>query len=162
MSIGAMGQRLATDPRQSATGALISAHVPQLPYAHWGVRGGMSGDQRRRVMAIGPRERAPLARNQYGSIHGSQGNGVPEKRLLAAVLMNALVEYERVMQRPARPNDPCLDELRAWFFGRDVDWPFAFENLCSQLDLDPDCIRGRLGLVRRGATLGEVPVRRAR
>ncbi len=65
----------------------------------------------------------------------------PEKRLLAAVLMEALQEFEHVVHMP---NDPRRQELWAWFFGRDAAWPFSFENLCDQLDLNPSCIRTRI------------------
>ena len=83
---------------------------------------------------------------QFGLIYGRAAQS-PEKRLLAAVLMDALLQFEKVRRPRGRREVQALDELRAWFYGADEDWPFSFENVCAHLNLEPDAIRARLARV---------------
>ena len=71
---------------------------------------------------------------------------VPERRLAAAVLEQALADLERETRRlvvvrrrgrPAYPREPA----RAWFRAIDEQWPFSFENVCAALGLDAGSIR---------------------
>ncbi len=77
----------------------------------------------------------------------------PEKRLLIAVLWNAILEYQEFLCSNHSSGSAEAQKLRKWFFEHDETWPFSFENVCTQLDLDPGSIRSRL------ETLGnETPV----
>jgi hypothetical protein len=69
---------------------------------------------------------------------------VPEKRLMFAVLEEALVDYAKLggSTRPSARH--ALAELEAWFVGRGDRWPFSFERICDALDIDPDYLRGGL------------------
>ena len=73
----------------------------------------------------------------------------PEGRLLVAVLRNALLEFQDLVQSRRGEHDAQLAELWQWFFEPDDSWPFSFENVCEQLDLDPSCIRERLRALAR-------------
>jgi hypothetical protein len=73
-----------------------------------------------------------------------RGRRSPEKRLLTAVLWNALLEFQDRVQAGAADDDLQFRELWNWFFDHDERWPFSFENLCGQLDLDAGCIRAKL------------------
>lgn len=68
----------------------------------------------------------------------------PEKRLMYAVLEDAINVY--------RGRDAAAAaEAAAWFHGADVApcvSPFAFENVCATLDLDPEWLRS--GIFRNG------------
>jgi hypothetical protein len=78
----------------------------------------------------------------------------PEKRLLIAVLWNAILEYQDFLCSGRRADNVEAQKLRKWFFEHDEIWPFSFENVCAQLDLDPNCIRTRLATLRNGTVVG--------
>jgi len=78
--------------------------------------------------------------------------GSPEKRLMAAVLMQALDDLRLV--RAARPGGDrgrnghrrpsSLADVEAWFADRDGRFAFSFENICVGLGVDADAIRDAL------------------
>jgi len=74
----------------------------------------------------------------------SGAHDLPEKRLFIAVLMNAVSDFQDAVRSPERYDEWTFQEIRAWFFKSDRHWLFSFENLCEQLDLDANCIRGQL------------------
>jgi len=86
--------------------------------------------------------------------HFSRRTRSPEKRLLMAVLMDAIAEFQEVVGSNASEDEPRLRKLTAWFTARRDSWPCSFENLCDLLDLDAGCIRARLA-----ALVHERPVR---
>jgi hypothetical protein len=59
----------------------------------------------------------------------------PEKRLMLAVLEDAVGLYTRVPQAP---------ETEAWVQADDRSWPYSFVNLCDALGLDRTAVRGAL------------------
>jgi len=71
----------------------------------------------------------------------------PEKRLLRAVLLDAIEELKAVTQSARTGNETRHRRLMAWFSARDAEWPFSFENVCEQLALNPDCVRSRLRIL---------------
>ncbi len=83
----------------------------------------------------------------------------PEKRLLMAVLLDAIEEFKAVTQSASVGNEARHRRLMAWFAARDVEWPFSFENVCEELHLNPDCVRSRLRLL---AQQPSIRTRRAR
>ena len=75
----------------------------------------------------------------------------PEKRLMAAVLMQALDDLRlarEVRGDPRRRNghrsESCLADVEAWFADCSGPGPFSFENICAGLALDADAIRDAL------------------
>jgi hypothetical protein len=60
----------------------------------------------------------------------------PEKRLMLAVLEDAVLVYLRGLQ--------LVPETAAWFDADDFDWPYSFANLCDALGLDRDAVRAAL------------------
>lgn len=85
-----------------------------------------------------------------------------ERRLMLAVLEDAVIVY----QRYALARDPEKQQERKeagdWIDSVDVTWPFSFENICNVLGIDPEYIRSGLRAtdVRRRA--GTFPQRAAR
>jgi hypothetical protein len=69
---------------------------------------------------------------------------MPERRLSAAVLMNAFLDLKGMASAPERADEFARTQLLAWFASRDSTWPFSFESVCEQLDLNPERIRSRL------------------
>lgn len=70
----------------------------------------------------------------------------PEKRLMLAVLEDAVGAFQKYVWATNRRGRRFFNEAEAWFEVRDADWPFAFENVCEALGLEPSFIR--LGLRR--------------
>jgi hypothetical protein len=67
-----------------------------------------------------------------------------ERRLMLAVLGDAVDCY----RRGRRARDPAtrllFDETRAWLESTDRRATFSFESICDVLDIDADCLRRRL------------------
>jgi hypothetical protein len=87
-----------------------------------------------------------LLASQYAALHESRERS-PERRLVLAVLKSALDDYVDALC--SRRRDEVF-ELADWFFEGDDSWPFSFENLCAQLDLNPECIRASLAALENG------------
>jgi hypothetical protein len=66
----------------------------------------------------------------------------PEARLMAAVLEDAIREYQLLVLRGARRM--ALAELRAWFASDAQDHPFSFTAICDALDIDAHWLRAGL------------------
>jgi hypothetical protein len=75
------------------------------------------------------------------------GIGDPEKRLMAAVLKDAIQMYQALAGRPMPGLRMHLRQLEDWFASEDVVYPFAFRRICEALSLDPGWVRD--GLTRR-------------
>lgn len=65
----------------------------------------------------------------------------PERRLMAAVLEDAVHVY-RVHAAAASARQRCLfEEAEAWIESEDRSWIFSFESICDHLGIDPDYLR---------------------
>jgi transposase-like protein len=64
----------------------------------------------------------------------------PEKRLMLAVLEDAVAVYLREAHRPGR-GSPDFVAACAWLQSRDGTWPFSFVAICRALGLEPSAIR---------------------
>jgi hypothetical protein len=71
----------------------------------------------------------------------------PEKRLMLAVLENALLP---LLRNPARRHGqmverrPLTAEVKAWIASEAREWPFSFVNICDVLGLDEGALRTAL------------------
>jgi hypothetical protein len=65
----------------------------------------------------------------------------PELRLMAAVLEDAIRSFCRNAGSRGLRGQRLFRETAAWFASDDVSWPFAFENVCDALALEPEWIR---------------------
>ncbi len=96
---------------------------------------------------------------QYFDGLALRASDVPEKRLLFAVLLDAVIQLRR-------RNTARSAEAERWIRGEDddTDTPFSFVNLCETLGIDPSYLaRGLLawGREHRDVPAG-VPVRQLR
>lgn len=81
----------------------------------------------------------------------------PEKRLMFAVLLDAVIQLQR-------RSSPAATEAEIWIRGEDGSGaPFSFHNVCEALGLDPEYLARGL-LAWRGAVTPapRVPVRQLR
>lgn len=65
----------------------------------------------------------------------------PERRLLFAVLSDAIVRFRRLvdLRHPAGRHD--LLEAERWLRSEDRSWPCSFVNVCEALDIAPEPLR---------------------
>jgi hypothetical protein len=81
----------------------------------------------------------------------------PEKRLMLAVLEDAVGTFQKCVTAPGRRGQRLFAEAEEWFASDATDWPFGFQNVCQALGLEPSYIRA--GLWRwRDAQRGPTPV----
>lgn len=64
-----------------------------------------------------------------------------ERRLLLAVLEEAVHTYCKYCQVRTRREKQLFGEVQEWIWSRDTHWLYAFESICSYLGFDPDSIR---------------------
>jgi hypothetical protein len=97
----------------------------------------------------------PVMPTQWYADAGRAAAMQPEKRLMFAVLSDAV---EIVMTGRATTNvrrRMLFHETLAWIRSDDREWPFSFVNLCDALGFDPG--RLRAGLTRFGDELPQLP-----
>ncbi|HEX7407068.1 MAG TPA: hypothetical protein VF515_05385 [Candidatus Binatia bacterium] len=82
-----------------------------------------------------------LLPSQYFGIMKRKGAHEPERRLVVAVLEDAV----ECFQKHARARDPKARQLfldaEEWICSEDRTWPFSFENVCDLLQINPEYLR---------------------
>ena len=78
-----------------------------------------------------------------GSVDAALDCPEPEKRLMLAVLRDAVACLENVDAKPTSNSDSC-HAARDWIMAKERGHLFCFENICEALDWNPDQIRDRL------------------
>jgi hypothetical protein len=68
----------------------------------------------------------------------------PEKRLMAAVLEDAVAIHRRCAGYRRGRSRRLFVEVQAWLNARDDRGPYAFTTVCEVLGLDAGCIRSAL------------------
>ncbi len=80
----------------------------------------------------------------------------PEKRLMLAVLEDAVGTFQKYVTTSTRRGQRLFTEAEEWFASEAMDSPFGFENVCQALGLEASFLRG--GLWRwRDAQRGPLP-----
>ena len=68
----------------------------------------------------------------------------PEKRLMWAVLEDAIDSYQGYFTaRRPKPSE-AVNEAEEWIFTKDDRWFFSFDNICDMLGFDPEYLRAGL------------------
>ena len=65
----------------------------------------------------------------------------PEKRLMLAVLEDAVGTFQKYVTSASRRGQRLFTEAEEWFTEPATEWPFGFENVCQALNLEPAYIR---------------------
>ncbi len=68
----------------------------------------------------------------------------PEKRLMLAVMEDAVGTFQKYVWARDRAGQRLLAEVEEWFESNDLEWPYSFVNSCNALSLDVDFMRGGL------------------
>jgi hypothetical protein len=101
----------------------------------------------------------------WGVVHGRRATregaraGAPERRLMLAVLMDA-VHRCRCRRSNVREGGPGWRVEDAWLRSEDRTWPFSFASICDYLGLDSTYLRHRL--LRRTHEPSAVPAHQER
>jgi hypothetical protein len=88
-----------------------------------------------------PLEPDTLVPSQYFDKVGSDAAFQPEKRLMLAVLEEAIATFQRHVLSDNSRSQRLVEEVEQWADGADADWPFSFENICDALDIEPEFLR---------------------
>lgn len=91
-----------------------------------------------------------------------------EKRLMLAVLEEAVGTYQKYVSSRDRNGARLFEEADEWFHSDEIEWPFSFVNICHTLGLEVDYFRSGLGkwrskqeaTVRAGGRVIRFPFRR--
>lgn len=73
---------------------------------------------------------------------------LPEKRLMLAVLEDAVAVYQKGTCATSPLGRRDFLEAQSWIESDDVQWPYSFRNICDALGLDGDAVRRGLRLWR--------------
>jgi len=79
---------------------------------------------------------------------GGDGPAPGERRLMRAVLKDALAVLFKYEATQDRRGQRLLAEAQHWLESDDADWPFSFVNVCDALGLEPSCVRERVARCR--------------
>lgn len=93
-----------------------------------------------------------LLPNQYFAAF-RRGRAVEgERRLMLAVLEDAVDSYRKYAIARDPREQACFLEAREWFLSSDRSWLFAFENICDVLEMNAEYLRSGLDKWRRART----------
>ena len=68
----------------------------------------------------------------------------PEKRLMLAVLEDAVGTFQKYVLARDRRGQALFTETEEWVHSEEVDWPCSFLNVCNGLNLEPAYLRAGL------------------
>ena len=90
-----------------------------------------------------------LLPNQYFAAF-RRGRAVEgERRLMLAVLEDAVDSYRKYALARDPREQACFLEAKEWFLSGDRSWLFAFENICDVLEMNAEYLRCGLDRWRR-------------
>jgi hypothetical protein len=81
------------------------------------------------------------------------------RRLMVAVLEDAIFAYLKNLGTTHRVQRQIFEEAAAWIEDRDATWTFSFEAVCAALDLEADYLRRGLHARRDQALRAQVAAR---
>jgi hypothetical protein len=82
----------------------------------------------------------PVLRFEYYAIR-TQNVLDGERALMFAVLVDALDTFVKTRNAKGHRKRAEFNEVDSWIRSRATNSPFAFENICDSLSLNPDAIR---------------------
>ena len=109
-----------------------------------------------------------LLPSQFYVRSGLDSSLQPEKRLMLAVMEDAVGTFQKYACAVDRNAQRLFAEVEDWIASDSIDWPYSFVNLCHSLGLDVDFMRDglrrwkqeQLGAYAQGAKVVRFPFRR--
>jgi hypothetical protein len=89
----------------------------------------------------------------FDSIRGDSAD-VPLKRLMMAVLQDAIRCFQSNPRNRSRFKELCFREVTEWIFHTPGDGPFSFVSVCDVLGIFPEYLRMGLAEWERGHAAG--------
>ncbi len=96
-----------------------------------------------------------LLRDSFGVRSGAMVSR--EKRLMLAVLENALDSYQKYVLARDGQGRQMYEEAVEWLESTNTDWLFSYRNICETLDINADYLRRGLEGWRLRATTVTAP-----
>ncbi len=109
-------------------------------------KGWLSVDYRIHDPIISILEPDALSSQQFFDRWRGAGRLEPERRLMLAVLQEAVDGFQENVFRHGRKQEELFKDAEDWFFDDNHEWPFSFINICDACGFDPQYFRG--GLLR--------------
>ena len=85
-----------------------------------------------------------LVPSQFFDKRHAEGSAQPEKRLMLAVMEDAISTFQKSVPEANRRQRRLLRETEEWIRSTDASWPFSFENICAALDIEANYLRNGL------------------
>ena len=85
-----------------------------------------------------------LCVDEYLQVYQGRATETPERRLVAAILRDAIDCYLHDCLKRNRHRKRSFREAEEWFFKADDYDVFSLENVCSILNIDPSYVRRTL------------------
>ena len=86
-----------------------------------------------------------LASDQFNAILKTGRMPDPERRLMVAILEDAVSCLSKDPRRCPRQQRKSFDEAHSWINANDTEgWVFSFTNVCETLGIEPSYLRGGL------------------
>jgi hypothetical protein len=82
-----------------------------------------------------------LISQQYLKIYRQTKPAEAEKRLMLAVLVDAVQTYQKFASSRSAPGKALFREAEAWFRREEPDCVFSFSSICEVLGLNPPFLR---------------------
>jgi hypothetical protein len=82
-----------------------------------------------------------LLPSQFSDRRTLEPSAYPEKRLMLAVLEDAVATFQRYVDAKDRRGQRLFREAEEWILSGESDWPFAFENICNALEMEAEYVR---------------------
>ena len=89
-------------------------------------------------------EHYPLLPSQYAELTRTPSGSEPERRLLLAVLTDAIVTFQAHAASTQRARRRLFDDAARWLFSDDRAWPCSYVNVCEALGIEPSGLRRAL------------------
>ena len=90
-----------------------------------------------------------LATQQYRDQWQGSGCLQSEKKLMFAVLLDAIECFQKYAVLPGSHARRLFENAEEWIFENNRDWPFSFVNVCEAMEIDPSYLRKGLAKWRR-------------
>ena len=81
---------------------------------------------------------------QFYDTRRDEGAMAPVKRLMMAVLEDALRCFQNNSDAKSGPRKRLFAEAEQWLCGESNDGPFSFDTVCETLGIEPEFLRGGL------------------
>src|SRR5436190_8454182 len=78
---------------------------------------------------------------QYFAALQRKGAHEPERRLVIAVLQDAVDCFQKHLMAADRKQQQLFREAEEWICSSERSWPFAFENICDLLQINAEYLR---------------------